>query len=157
MTIMLLHLVATSALALGAARPDGRAALRPLCRAAVVAIEQRPDSSHPAPTVPLSRQRPPDGTTRYAILMRAASDTGFHPAATMVVQQATRRVNGNLVIRRVATYTYPDHSHVVDTTMSLAGTLAPILERTHKPSNRVVTYDFAGRLVTGWMGPVASP
>lgn len=146
------------ALSLGAVLPAGRAALASVRHTAgMVARTLEADTLHPPPDAPLGTQRPPDGTTRYAILMRAASDSAFHSVATMVVQQTTLHVGRALAIRRVATYTYVNGSHVVDTTLSLAGSLAPLMERTHKPSDRIVAYDFNGRIVTGRMGPVASP
>lgn len=105
-------------------------------------------SRYPAPAAPLQDDRPPDGTTRYYLTVQQPRDSVPRPLGTMTVTQSTSRCGGNDVVRRVIVYDYGTAGRVVDTTMAIALTLAPIRERTHKKSGDIVL-DFAGSVVRG--------
>ncbi|MDQ2931011.1 MAG: hypothetical protein M3Y05_09390 [Gemmatimonadota bacterium] len=108
------------------------------------------DAKHPAPLAPLQRDRPADGTTRYDMTVQQARDSTAKPLGTMTVTQKTINCGSSDVIMRVIVYDYGSAGHVVDTTLSMAATLAPISERTRKSSGDIVL-DFSGRLVRGSM------
>lgn len=115
-------------------------------------LQLSPDSA-PAPFRPLSPRRPADGTHGYSLVLRPAPDSTPRVVGTMTVSQSTLGAGGQRVVRRVITYDYGASGGVVDTTLSVASTLAPILERTRKSSGADIVMDFSGRIVTGRMGP----
>jgi hypothetical protein len=112
--------------------------------------------AHPAPYPALGTQRPADGTSHFAMEIQPGRDSAFRSLGTMTVTQETIVAAGDTCVRRVIVYDYGARRRVIDTTLSVARTLAPIVERTHKTSG-VIMLDFAGRRVTGRMGPLASP
>ncbi len=95
--------------------------------------------------------RPSDGTTRFILLMKSASDSEFHSLGTMTVSQSTLGNGTNRVIQRVIVYNYGSRGIVVDTTLSTAKSLAPIYERTYKPSG-IIFINFTKKLATGLIG-----
>ena len=107
-------------------------------------------SLYPAPAAPLQDDRPMDGTTRYVMTVQQPHDSAPKPLGTMTVTQATTRCGSNDVVRRIIVYDYGAGGRVVDTTMSIALTLAPIMERTHKRSGDIML-DFARGAVRGSM------
>ena len=106
---------------------------------------------HPAPFGVLAGPRPADGTARFTLLVRARPDSAYREAGTMTVSQATLAAAPDTVVRRVIVYDYGARGTVVDTTLSVARSLAPVAERTHKRSGDI-TLDFTGRTVVGRMG-----
>ncbi|HEX6534800.1 MAG TPA: hypothetical protein VF041_09380 [Gemmatimonadaceae bacterium] len=114
------------------------------------------DSTHPAPEAPLAETRPADGTRRFVIRSVADGDSAFQALGTMSVTQRTLATMTGPVVQRVIVYDYGAKGHVVDTTLALAATLAPLSERTYKTSG-IIRLDFAGRTVTGAMGATAAP
>ena len=107
-------------------------------------------SRYPAPAAPLQDDRPLDGTTRYDLTVQQPRDSAPRPLGTMTVTQSTTRCGGNDIVRRVIVYDYGATGRVVDTTLSIALTLAPIRERTHRTSGDIVL-DFEGAIVRGRM------
>lgn len=99
---------------------------------------------------------PADGTRKFVIRQSSEGDSASHVVGTMTVTQATLAEASGAAVRRVIVYDYGTRGRVVDTTLSLAATLAPVSERTHKPSG-IISLDFAGRVVTGAMGAAATP
>lgn len=114
------------------------------------------DSAHPAPEGPLASARPADGLHRFVIRQMRDGDSTWTTAGTMMVTKATLAEPSGAVVRRVIVYDYGARGRVVDTTRSVAATLAPVAERTYKPSG-IITLDFAGRVVTGAMGAATAP
>lgn len=104
--------------------------------------------SHPAPAVALDTTRPADGTTRFRILVRRATDSAFAPVGLKTVTQRTTRLGGEPVVLRAIVFTYPGRPGVIDSTASVAATLAPIYERTYKPSG-LLSIDFDGLSASG--------
>lgn len=105
-------------------------------------------SRYPAPAATLQDDRPLDGSTRYEMTVQQPRDSAAQPFGTMTVTQSTARCGGNDIVRRVIVYDYGASGRVVDTTLSIALTLAPIRERTRKTSGEIVL-DFAGGVVRG--------
>lgn len=99
---------------------------------------------HPAPLKAIVAARPGASSSRF--LLRFAP-TSADTLAVVGTRTVTERTSG-AVIERVILYDYAAHGQTVDTTLSDARTLAPILERTHKASG-IIFLDFAGRIVTG--------
>jgi hypothetical protein len=117
----------------------------------------RADSTaHPAPAAHLAAARPSDGKSTYAMRVLRGGEREARPFGTMSVEQRTSGPATARVVRRVIVYASGSRGRVVDTTLSVAATLAPIAERTYKPSG-VIRLDFAGRRVTGAMGPLDAP
>jgi hypothetical protein len=112
--------------------------------------------AHPAPYPALGTQRPADGTSRFAMEIQPGRDSAFRALGTMTVTQQTIVLAGDSAVRRIIVYDYGARGRVIDTTLSVARTLAPIAERTYKTSG-VIVLDFAGRHVTGRMGSTVSP
>lgn len=96
----------------------------------------------------LGRLRPADGTHVYDLSTRSSQDSAWRPVGTMTVEQTTLQSPGDTIVRRVITYDYGAKGRVVDTTLSVARTLAPISERTHKPSG-IISFDVARDTVVG--------
>lgn len=108
-------------------------------------------TARPGPSAPLQAHRPADGTARYDMtVQKSPSDTGSQWLGTMTVTQSTVRCKTDGVVQRVIVYDYGADGQVVDTTLSVASTLAPILERTRKRSGDIVL-DFSPGLVRGSM------
>ncbi len=97
----------------------------------------------------LSEARPVDGTHVYDLSVRPSPDSAWHAIGTMTVELTTLHRDGRALMRRVAT-SHVGARVVVDTTLSLESSLAPISERTHKPTG-IISYDFARDSVTGFM------
>jgi len=95
-------------------------------------------AAHPAPAATLDSIRPPDGTSRYDMTVQRPGDSMPTALGTMTVKQTTTRCARDRVIQRVIVYDYGASGRVVDTTLSVASSLAPILERTHKTSGHIV-------------------
>ncbi|MBA2685490.1 MAG: hypothetical protein H0U66_13470 [Gemmatimonadaceae bacterium] len=108
------------------------------------------EAEHPAPIAPLQRYRPADGTSRYDMTVQQGHDSLAKSLGTMTVTQTTSSCGANEVVMRVIVYDYGSAGRVVDTTLSVAATLAPILERTRKTSGDFVL-DFSAGLVRGSM------
>ncbi|MEP6618590.1 MAG: hypothetical protein ABJE47_04730 [bacterium] len=132
--------------------------LLPLCASLAsfsVVQAQRPSCEEtatvrPGPTAPLQSVRPADGTTRYGMTVRGPNDSAAKWFGSMTVSQLTTRCGADGVVRRVIVYDYGVKGQVVDTTLSVASTLAPIMERTRKPSGDIVL-DFSPGVVRGSM------
>ncbi|MGH7622944.1 MAG: hypothetical protein ACREMU_11440 [Gemmatimonadaceae bacterium] len=107
-------------------------------------------AKYPEPAAPLQDDRPMDGVTRYDLTIQQPHDTAPRALGTMTVAQTMSRCVGNDIVRRVIVYDYGAAGRVVDTTLSIALTLAPISERTHKTSGDIVL-DFEGGVVRGRM------
>jgi hypothetical protein len=113
-------------------------------------------SRYPAPAAPLQDDRPMDGTSRYTLTVQQPRDAAPRALGTMTVTQSTSRCGSNDIVRRVIMYDYGTAGRVVDTTLSIALTLAPISERTHKKSGDIIL-DFASGLVNGRMTKDGKP
>ena len=113
-------------------------------------------SRHPAPAAPLQDDRPLDGTSRYFLTVQQPRDSAPRALGTMTVIQSTSRCGTNDVVRRVIVYDYGTAGRVIDTTMAIALTLAPIRERTHKKSGDIVL-DFDGGVVRGRITKSGAP
>lgn len=99
---------------------------------------------HPAPLAAIDAAQLPATSSRFLLRFAATSADTLAMVGTRTV---TERTNG-AVIERVILYDYGSRGRTVDTTLSVARTLAPIAERTYKPRGAIVL-DFAGRIVTG--------
>jgi len=122
--------------------------------AAMMSVET--DSLHPAPAAPLSAMRPSDGTRMFTMREKTLSNGSVRDFGTMTVTQQTIDTGAQRLLRRVIVFDYGANGRVVDTAVSIASTLAPVYERTYKPSG-LLFEDFAGRFVTGRMGPATAP
>jgi|GEM_PF-6625431 len=94
--------------------------------------------------------RPADGTSRFAMTSQGPHDADAKALGSMTVTQSTIPCGATRVVERVIVYDYGAAGRVVDTTMSDASTLAPIMERTRKTSGDIVL-DFSPGLVRGSM------
>lgn len=110
---------------------------------------------HPAPALSLGPLRPVLGTFHFVVLKREPGDTLFRPFGRLLVQRRTEVTGASAVVRNVAHYEWISGKTTVDTTVSVAKTLAPVSERTHTPS-RIVMYDFRYLRATGRIGPADS-
>ena len=99
---------------------------------------------HPAPLGAIEVATLPASSSRFVLRFAATSADTLAVVGTRDVAERRR----GALIERVIRYDYGGRGVTVDTTLSDARTLAPILERTHK-SHGVIFLDFAGRVVTG--------
>lgn len=82
--------------------------------------------------------------------VRGPGDTAAKWFGSMTVSQLTTRCGADGVVRRVIVYDYGVKGQVIDTTLSVASTLAPIMERTRKRSGDI-ELDFSSGVVRGSM------
>lgn len=101
--------------------------------------------------LPLARVRPAPGHHAFHILTEDARGD-WRSFGRMDVSESRVVERGVPAIRRVIVYDYGARGAVVDTTWSVAASLAPIAERTYKRSG-IIHLDFAGREVRGKIGP----
>ena len=111
---------------------------------------------HPAPMAQLAVERPADGRSEFTMSVLQTGERVAKPLGTMSVEQTTLGSADSRLVRRVILYDYGTSGSVVDTTFEIAETLAPISERTYKPSG-AIRLDFTGSRVTGAMGKTAEP
>jgi hypothetical protein len=104
----------------------------------------------------LAAERPADGTSEFTMSVLRRAEREAKPLGTMTVEQATLESGDSRLLRRVIVYDYGARGRVVDTTLEVAKTLAPVSERTYKPSG-FIRLDFTGSRVTGAMGKTAAP
>jgi hypothetical protein len=104
----------------------------------------------------LAAERPADGTCEFTMLVLRKGERVAKPLGTMSVEQTTLGSADSQLVRRVIVYDYGASGKVVDTTFEVAKTLAPISERTYKPSG-IIRLDFTGSRATGAMGKIAAP
>lgn len=105
-------------------------------------------AAHPAPAVRLDTIRPADGTTHFQILVKAPRDSALRPVGTRTVVQTTSGAGAARTVARAIVFEYPGRKPVIDSTASLAATLAPLYERTYKSAG-LLAFTFDGHTVRG--------
>lgn len=103
-----------------------------------------------ASAAPLQAARPADGTSYFDMTSQGPHDAAAKALGSMTVTQNTITCGAARIVERVIVYDYGSAGKVVDTTLSDASTLAPIMERTRKSSGDIVL-DFSLGLVRGNM------
>lgn len=98
-------------------------------------------------TVPVA----PSGVARFHMTATRPGDTTRFEVGTRTVERHDAMMKGMRTIQRVLTFTSPRGS-VVDSTVCLAESLAPVMERSHQPT-KTMSLDFAGARVTGLVAP----
>jgi hypothetical protein len=102
----------------------------------------------PAGLPKLSTLRPTDGTHVYTMTLRRNKADSVSHAGSVTVQQKTISGASGPVILRVVTFEYGAAGTTIDSTWSVARTLAPIRERTVKPRG-LVDFDVNGDSIVG--------
>jgi hypothetical protein len=111
---------------------------------------------HPAPAPALGLLRPVLGTAHFEMLQRAPGDSVYRIIGRVLVDRESEPVGTTVVLSNVVRYDWANGKVTIDTTRSLAGTLAPLSERTRTPS-RIVAYDFHFLHTSGRIGPPEMP
>ena len=111
--------------------------------------------AHPSPAPRLGTLRPLLGTFHLLMTRRQPGDSFFRPFGTVTVIRDSTRLEGEAVLRNVASYDWGGGRTTLDSTLSLVGTVAPLSERTRTPA-RIVAYDLHGLRATGRLGPFDS-
>jgi len=93
----------------------------------------------------------PAGVARFHMTATRPGDTTRFEVGTRTVERHDAMMKGMRVIHRVLTFTSPRGS-VIDSTVCLAESLAPVMERSHQPT-KTMSLDFAGARVTGLITP----
>lgn len=93
----------------------------------------------------------PSGVARFHMTATRPGDTTRFEVGTRTVERHDAMMKGMRTIQRVLTFTSPRGS-VVDSTVCLAESLAPVMERSHQPT-KTMSLDFAGARVTGLVAP----
>jgi len=93
----------------------------------------------------------PSGIARFHMTATRPGDTTRVEVGTRTVERHDATTKGTRTIHRVLTFTSPRGS-VIDSTVCLAESLAPVMERSHQPT-KTMSLDFAGARVTGLVAP----
>jgi len=93
----------------------------------------------------------PSGVARFHMTATRPGDTTRFEVGTRTVERHDATMKGMRMIHRVLTFTSPRGS-VIDSTVCLAESLAPVMERSHQPT-KTMSLDFAGARVTGLITP----
>lgn len=121
----------------------------------VAAAQSTSAAKYPAPHVVLSSATPASHVTHNVMTLRTKGDSVFRPFGKSTEMLEPMMIDGVSAVRNVTLSDWANGKRTVDTTYAVAATLAPIGERTTTPS-RIVNYDFAGRVITGQIGPVGT-
>jgi hypothetical protein len=93
----------------------------------------------------------PSDVARFHITATRPGDTSRFEVGTRTVERHDATTKGMHVIHRVLTFT-SSRGSVIDSTVCLAESLAPVMERSHQPT-KTMSLDFAGARVTGLITP----
>jgi hypothetical protein len=88
---------------------------------------------------------------RFRVTATRPGDTTSIAVATRTVERRLTSVNGIPAIQRVVSWVSP-RGTVIDSTLCLAASLAPVSERSHQPT-KTMSLNFDGAHVTGTVAP----